>query len=467
MKSSSILYRRVSTSICLLLLAQHANSQNLARSVEQESTVEPTQTPTPTPYSTGTNDPTDQDATDPETESVSCKDFILSDGSTVTIDSESSCERACTERMSYQYYWPSWDHDHFQYTEFNVKKDVFGNMLWIVGFGQCSCDYASQAQPQILCGPTKYRLPVPQEPLPQCSDIGIEYTSACSRKCTELYPNDHYYRSYDWSSDWSFSQGRYRKTCKCILNGDTIYGNISVSHSIEICDGFGPKSNPNGSYNYSDEGHSIFPYLVILAIFGVGGCLCAVKKSPTEQDQALAQYRQQQQRRQETGVNAAGAAGPSNANTGQPTEEELEARGDVVRSSLFSHTLSEDDDIKNFASIISSSTNRMANGEGNENEPPLPHSTEDSVGLFDTLRSALSTNRSSVRSSNVAECSICLMGYSADETISWAKEEACDHVFHQECIVGWLSTAKRDGTLHDSCPLCRTKLVMETNVGEA
>ena len=293
--------------------------------------------------------------------------------------------------------------------------------------------------------------------MPQCSDIGIEYTSACSRKCTELYPNDHYYRSYDWSSDWSFSQGRYRKSCTCILN---------ESISVEICDGFGPKSNPNGSYNYSDEGHSIFPYLVILAILGVGGCICAVKKSPSEQDQALSQYRQQQQRRQESGVNAA-AVGPSNANTRQPTEGELESRGDVVRSNLFSHTLSEDDDIKNLASIISSSATRMTNRESSENEPALSPSSEDGVGFFDTLRSALSTNRSSVRSSNKVECSICLMEYGAGEIISWAKDEACDHVYHQECIVGWLSTARRDGTLHDSCPLCRTKLVMETNVGEA
>lgn len=191
-----------------------------------------------------------------------------------------------------------------------------------------------------------------------------------------------------------------------------------------------------------------------------------MKKSPNEQEQALSQYRQQQQRRQETGVNPA-AVGPSNANTGQPTGAELEARGDVVRSSLFSHTLSEDDDIKNLASIISSSTTRMTNREGIENEPASSPSSEDGVGFFDTLRSALSTNRSSIRSSNKVECSICLMEYGAGEIISWAKDEACDHVYHQECIVGWLSTAKRDGTLHDSCPLCRTKLLTDTNVGDA
>lgn len=456
MKASTIPCKRATTSICFLLLAQQANSQNLDRT-EQESTV----VLTPATSPTGTNEPTDYDTTDSETEysaAISCKGFVLNDGTPTTIDSETSCERACTDRNSYQYYWPSWDHDYFQYTDFNMREDDFSDKRWIIAFGQCSCDYSSsQAQPQILCGPTEYWLPVPQEPLPQCSDIGIEYTSACSRKCTELYPNNQYYRSYDWSLDWSFSQGRYRKSCSCILN-DSI--------SVELCDGYGPKSNPNGSYNYSDEGNSIFPYLVILAILGVGGCICAVKKSPNEQDQALSQYRQQQQRRQETGVNAAGV-GPSNANTELPTEEDVAARGDVVRSNLFSYTLSEDDDIKNLASIISTSGNGATNREDGGNEPSLPPPSGDDVGFLGTLRSALSTNRSSVRSSNKAECSICLMEYGAGESISWAKEEACDHVYHQECIVGWLSTAKRDGTLHDSCPLCRTKLVTETNVDEA
>lgn len=182
-----------------------------------------------------------------------------------------------------------------------------------------------------------------------------------------------------------------------------------------------------------------------------------MKNSSNEQHQALSQYRQQQQqqRRQE--------ANTSTTNTGQPTEEELVARGDVVRSNLFSHTLSEDDDLKNLTSIlIASSSNGTTNGEG-EGETT---SSGNGAGLLETLRSAISTNRSSV-SANKVECSICLMGYAAGETVSWAKEEGCDHAYHQQCIVGWLSTAKRDGTLHDSCPLCRTKLITEMNAAEA
>ena len=183
------------------------------------------------------------------------------------------------------------------------------------------------------------------------------------------------------------------------------------------------------------------------------------KNSSNEQDQALSQYRQQQQQqrsRQE--------ASASTNNTGQPTEEELVARGDVVRSNLFSHTLSEDDHLKNLTSIlIASSSNGTTNGE---DERETTTSSGNGAGLFETLRSAISTHRSSV-SANKVECSICLMEYAAGETVSWAKEEGCDHAYHQQCIVGWLSTAKRDGTLHDSCPLCRTKLITETNAAEA
>jgi len=242
---------------------------------------------------------------------------------------------------------------------------------------------------------------------------------------------------------------------------------------VEICGGGGSGSG-NGSYNYGydeDRPNIFVPFMVVVVMFvGIGMCVYQMNQHtnpPNQQDPALTQYRQQQQRRQQNVANVFPTA-PPGANTAQSRQEELAARGDLIRSNLFSHTLSEDDDMKNLASIISSSANGATHGEDGENGPTLSPSNGGSAGFLDTLRSALSTNRSSVRSANKAECSICLMEYSADETISWSKEEGCDHVYHQKCIVGWLSTAKRDGTLHDSCPLCRTKLVTtETNVEEA
>ena len=469
--------RATASIICLSLFGQSAHSQMQSNKniAQQESTSAPTGTlPSKNlhqrirniaeqePTSAPTIDPTDEPTgytygaidhqIDSASSAVSCKNRVLGDGTEITIDSETACDRACTLHI-WALYWPSRDHDHFQYTSFEpvYHKDGSIDERWIDAVGECSCDYGNR--PLTLCGPTEYRLQLPEKPLPLCGVIGVEYPSACSSKCSSLYPSDGN-TNYDWWSEWSFSQGRYRDSCTCILN-DAI--------SVEICDGFGQKSNPNGSYNYNDEEQditTIFPLLMILAVLGVGGCICVMKKSSNEQHQALSQYRQQQQqqRRQE--------ASASTTNTGQPTEEELVARGDVVRSNFFSHTLSEDDDLKNLTSIlIASSSNGVTNGEG-ESEAT---SSGDGAGLLETLRSAISTstNRSSARSANKVECSICLMEYAAGETVSWAKEEGCDHAYHQQCIVGWLSTAKRDGTLHDSCPLCRTKLITEMNAAEA
>ncbi|CAJ1956921.1 unnamed protein product [Cylindrotheca closterium] len=50
------------------------------------------------------------------------------------------------------------------------------------------------------------------------------------------------------------------------------------------------------------------------------------------------------------------------------------------------------------------------------------------------------------------ECSICLDGYHPGDTVCIAVNEACNHVYHQECVVEWLKTNGR-------CPLCRVDLM--------
>jgi hypothetical protein len=57
----------------------------------------------------------------------------------------------------------------------------------------------------------------------------------------------------------------------------------------------------------------------------------------------------------------------------------------------------------------------------------------------------------SVISQSKPECSICLEQYEEGETISWAKNEECNHMFHEKCIVKWMEN-------HDECPLCRINL---------
>ncbi|KAK7400365.1 hypothetical protein VNO78_11571 [Psophocarpus tetragonolobus] len=46
------------------------------------------------------------------------------------------------------------------------------------------------------------------------------------------------------------------------------------------------------------------------------------------------------------------------------------------------------------------------------------------------------------------DCSICMEGFSREESDDALSSMPCHHVFHHQCIVKWLQTA-------DTCPLCR------------
>ncbi|KAL3623699.1 hypothetical protein CASFOL_032515 [Castilleja foliolosa] len=48
------------------------------------------------------------------------------------------------------------------------------------------------------------------------------------------------------------------------------------------------------------------------------------------------------------------------------------------------------------------------------------------------------------------DCSVCLEGFGVGGA---GKKVPCGHVFHENCILHWLS-------VHDSCPLCRRKLAV-------
>lgn len=52
----------------------------------------------------------------------------------------------------------------------------------------------------------------------------------------------------------------------------------------------------------------------------------------------------------------------------------------------------------------------------------------------------------------MAECAICLEKHREGETLAWAKESACPHIFHADCLTSWLRC-------HDCCPLCRIDVI--------
>lgn len=107
-------------------------------------------------------------------------------------------------------------------------------------------------------------------------------------------------------------------------------------------------------------------------------------------------------------------------------------------------------------------------GKSSETEPqndasslPSPPSTLTATSAPSLFCSyALSSITSSWRRpAGVPECCICLEEYQANEMICAAKTTDCNHVFHQECVTGWLMAG------HDQCPLCRINLLKDQPTG--
>lgn len=48
-----------------------------------------------------------------------------------------------------------------------------------------------------------------------------------------------------------------------------------------------------------------------------------------------------------------------------------------------------------------------------------------------------------------AQCAVCIADYEVGDSVIWSTNDACPHVFHEDCILTWLSKGKR------RCPCCR------------
>jgi len=317
-----------------------------------------------------------------------------------------------------------------------------------------------------LCGPTRIGqpLPAPEDPLPRCfADMDIVSIGDCQKKCDAMY-SLHY-----WDVTWVPFRSHLQQSngCTCELAGGL---------EVQICGeparfGTGGGDGTPSFFNDNEEGGSgglggslpqsgaIAAVVIAVVMIIVGGKISANERadrrtrngraSPSPELNDFRQRRRQQQ--QETGAES--AAAPS-------SEEQERLRRDVIKSCIFTHTLAEDADGTNLASIIAGAG---GNGDDNSVNEEAADSTETvpaagtAGGIFGTIRSAISNT---VRSPGKPECSICLTEYQSGDTISWAREDSCDHIYHEQCIAEWLSTAKRDGSLNDSCPLCRTKLII-------
>eukprot|EP00978_Attheya_sp_CCMP212_P001670 scaffold3445_cov57-Attheya_sp.AAC.2 len=126
-------------------------------------------------------------------------------------------------------------------------------------------------------------------------------------------------------------------------------------------------------------------------------------------------------------------------------EAAVEARVTLIEKSLITIVVDDADSVGSMQNMIS-----VAKGIAEE--------TEDKRGNF--LSRSWRSASSSVRSlKSKPTCAICLENYGIGDSVSLAKTDQCDHVYHSQCIGEWLAN-------HDDCPLCRTVILNNANTSE-
>jgi hypothetical protein len=58
-----------------------------------------------------------------------------------------------------------------------------------------------------------------------------------------------------------------------------------------------------------------------------------------------------------------------------------------------------------------------------------------------------------------AVCAICLSIFEDHQLVCESNNGSCQHIFHKDCIIGWLTTKQ-----HDDCPICRQDYLLKTAV---
>jgi hypothetical protein len=110
-------------------------------------------------------------------------------------------------------------------------------------------------------------------------------------------------------------------------------------------------------------------------------------------------------------------------------------------------------------------TNTSTTTESSSSSTAEPHTTttmtccETEAHLSIRLPVTCSKNTGNLRTVD-AHCAICLGEYEAGEKIVWSSLLQCQHAFHHECILPWLSKGKK------RCPICRHWFVPGTKIDD-
>lgn len=415
---------------------------------------------------------------------VSCQNYQLSDGTTTRIDAGTECRNACKDRYmnttststavgssgssgsSGTEYDIRYDGDHGQwmiyewmeYEYVTVHRTGFPTEIYEQGElilnAECYCNVdtgsttPNQDEKDYLCGPTTFGpSPSPKQPLPQCTDEGVGILSAsdCANWCAD---NRYTVSEPSFDPSWSTMDVTVERLgCVCSLGASNI--NVKMCYPDPTARTFyDGTSSARGVGSSMNAGAVVGVVIAFVAFF----CVLAVNRRGSDDDvpdPELLAFRADRRRWQQQQQ--------------QPSEESRRIRRDAVKDCLYTHQISADDGgVENLATIIAAQTC----GDDNANVAADIDESARAAGNYtyfvDTLRSAVSTVRSiggggDGDGGSASECSICLMAYEFGDTVSWAKDEECDHVFHEQCILQWLD-------LHNNCPLCRKLLITEGDV---
>jgi len=80
-------------------------------------------------------------------------------------------------------------------------------------------------------------------------------------------------------------------------------------------------------------------------------------------------------------------------------------------------------------------------------------------GVTNETTSPVATPRTNTKRSVPAFCAVCLSSYSVDTEIVWSSNNACRHVFHQDCMEQYLMKLRQgEGPI---CPCCRREFLID------